>query len=184
MLDRSQASTMEMEHCKSSSRLYEGRILNLRVDNVTLENGRKTTREIVEHRGAAAIVPLLDDCDVILVRQYRYAIGSELLEIPAGTLEAKESPEACAKRELEEETGYRCGELKKILECVVAPGYSSETIHFYLALKLTEGEMRTEEDERIKIEIVPLKSAMEKIRSGEIRDAKTVCGLFRTLDFL
>jgi ADP-ribose pyrophosphatase len=164
--------------------LYEGRILNLRVDRVTLENGRETTREIVEHRGAAAIVPLLDNGDVILVRQYRYAVGSDLLEIPAGTLEDGESPEKCAKRELEEETGYRCGELNKVLECVVAPGYSTERIHFYLARELTKAEMKTEEDERIKVENMPFRLALEKVRRGEIRDSKTVCGLFRTLDFV
>jgi ADP-ribose pyrophosphatase len=149
-----------------------------------LENGRETTREIVEHRGAVAIVPLLDNGEVVLVRQYRYAIGSDLLEIPAGTLETGEKPESCAKRELEEETGYRCGELKKILECVVAPGYSTERIHFYLARGLTRAEMKTEEDELIKIESMPLRSALEKVRRGEIGDAKTVCGLFRTFDFL
>ena len=175
---------MNMEHCTSSSRLYEGRILNLRVDHVTLENGRGTTREIVEHRGAAAIVPLLDNGDVVLVRQYRYAVGSDLLEVPAGTLETGESPESCAKRELEEETGYKCGELVKILECVVAPGYSTERIHFYLARGLTKAEMKTEEDERINVEIMPLKSALAMVRRGDIRDAKTVCGLFRVLDFL
>jgi ADP-ribose pyrophosphatase len=138
----------------------------------------------VEHRGAAAVVPLLDNGDVILVRQYRYSIGSDLLEVPAGILEAGESPAGCAKRELEEETGYRSMELGKILECFVAPGYSTERIHFYLARRLTKAEMKTEEDERTKVEIMPLQSVFEKIRRGEIRDAKTICGLFWTLDLL
>jgi ADP-ribose pyrophosphatase len=158
--------------------------LNLRVDQVTLQEGRTTIREVVEHRGAAAIVPLLHNNEVILVRQYRYAIGSNLLEIPAGTLEIQEDPEHCAKRELEEETGYRCGKIEKILECVVAPGYSTERIHFYLARQLTKTKMKTEEDERIKVETMPLRLALEKIRLGEIHDAKSVCGLFRALDFI
>lgn len=149
-----------------------------------MENGRSTVREVVEHRGAAAIVPILNEDKVVLVRQYRYAIGSDLLEIPAGTLETGEDPEICARRELKEETGYRCNELTKILECYVAPGYSSEKIHFYLAKKLEQSLMNTEEDERIKVEALPIALALSRIRSGEIRDAKTVCGLFRALDYI
>jgi len=176
--------SIELERPITSSRLYNGRIINLRVDKVVVEGGRTTSREIVEHRGASAIVPLLGGSDVILVRQYRYAITSDLLEIPAGTLEPGESPDECAYRELEEETGYKCRELRKILECYVAPGYSTEKIHFYLARELVRSEMRTEEDERIKIELMPIASALEKIRVGEIRDAKTVCALYRVNDLI
>jgi nudix-type nucleoside diphosphatase (YffH/AdpP family) len=157
--------------------------LNLRVDQVELDDGKSTVREVVEHRGAAAIVPLLQD-KVVLVRQFRYAAGSELLEIPAGTLEQGEDPEACAMRELEEETGYKCDELRKMLECFMAPGYSTEKIHFYLARNLEPSKMRTEDDERIQTEAIPIATAMEKIRNGEIHDAKTVCGLYRALEIL
>lgn len=174
---------VRLERCTSSSRLYEGRILNFRVDQVSLDDGKSTIREVVEHRGAVAIVPILAEERVVLVRQYRYAIGSDLLEIPAGTLEIGEVPETCARRELEEETGYRCKELTKILECYVAPGYSSEKIHFYVAKKLEQSVMKTEEDERIKVEVLPITLALAKVRSGEIHDAKTVCGLFRALDY-
>ena len=125
-------SMLKLEHCTKSDSVYKGRILNLRVDQVEFADGTSAIREVVEHRGAAAIVPLLED-NVILVRQFRYAASAELLEIPAGTLEQGEDPEICARRELEEETGYRCNELDKILECFVAPGYSTERIHFYLA---------------------------------------------------
>lgn len=173
-----------MERCVESSRVYEGRILNLRVDRVILDSGRSTVREVVEHHGAAAVVPLLDHENVVLVRQYRYATGTELLEIPAGTLEPGEDPETCARRELEEETGYRCRAIEKILDCFVAPGYSSERIHFYLARGLSKVRMRTEEDEQIKLEILQIQTALKKIRSGEILDAKTVCGLFRAIDFI
>ena len=175
---------MKLEHCTKSSRIYEGKILNLRVDQVQFENSKSTIREVVEHRGAAAIVPILDDEKIILVRQFRYAAGSELLEIPAGTLEPRETPDACANRELEEETGYKSGDIRRILECYVAPGYSTEKIHFYLARKLRRTEMRTEEDERIKIEILPITEALGRIRNAQIQDAKTVCGLYRALELL
>jgi len=166
-----------LEQRISSRRLYDGRILNLRVDEVKIENGKFTSREIVEHRGAAAIVPLLSEGEVILVRQYRYAVSAELLEIPAGTLEPGEEPEDCAKRELEEETGYRCQAIAKVLECFVAPGYSTEKIHIYLAKGLTKTRTKTEEDENITVESFPFVAALDKIRSGEIQDAKTIAGL-------
>jgi ADP-ribose pyrophosphatase len=174
---------LKMERCTRSDSVYRGRILNLRADQVALANGTTALREVVEHRGAAAIVPLLED-KIILVRQYRYAASAELLEIPAGTLEQGEAPEICARRELEEETGYRCNKLDKILECFVAPGYSTERIHFYLARKLERSQMNTEEDEHIELEMMPIENAIEKVRNGEIRDAKTVCGLYRALELL
>ena len=172
-----------MERCTKSDRLYTGKVLNLRVDQVEFGDGTSTVREVVEHRGAAAIVPLIEN-KVVLVRQFRYATSSTLLEIPAGTLEPGEEPEACARRELEEETGYRCNELRKILECFLAPGYSTEKIHFYLATNPEPTKMKTEEDERIELEIVPIAEALEKIRRGEIHDAKTVCGLYRASELL
>ena len=172
-----------MERCTKSDRLYTGKVLNLRVDQVEFGDGTSTVREVVEHRGAAAIVPLIEN-KVVLVRQFRYATSSTLLEIPAGTLELGEEPEACARRELEEETGYRCNELRKILECFLAPGYSTEKIHFYLATQLEPSKMMTEEDERIELEIVPIAEALEKIRRGEIHDAKTVCALYRASELV
>jgi nudix-type nucleoside diphosphatase (YffH/AdpP family) len=172
-----------LERCTKSDIVYRGRILNLRVDQVELDDGKSTVREVVEHRGAAAIVPLLQD-KVVLVRQFRYGAGSELLEIPAGTLERGEDPEACARRELEEETGYKCNELQKMLECFMAPGYSTEKIHFYLARNLELSKTKTEEDEHIQAEVIPIAAAMEKIRKGEIHDSKTICGLYRALEIL
>ncbi len=174
---------MRLERCRKSEQVYSGRILNLRVDQVEIDHGTATVREVVEHRGAAAIVPILGK-SVILVRQFRYAASSDLLEIPAGTLEESETPEACARRELEEETGYRGNDLRKFLECYMAPGYSTEKIHFYLATKLERTRMMTEEDERIRVEAVPVPDAMKKIRNGEIRDAKTICALYRASELL
>ena len=174
---------LKLERCTKSESVYRGRILNLRVDQVEFDDGKSTLREVVEHRGAAAIVPVLQD-KVVLVRQFRYATGSELLEIPAGTLEQGEDPEACARRELEEETGYKCDKLLKMFECFMAPGYSTEKIHFYLARNLRLSKMRTEDDERIQTELIPIAAAMERIRKGEIHDAKTICGLYRAFEIL
>jgi ADP-ribose pyrophosphatase len=173
-----------MEQCTFSKRIYEGKVVNLRVDNVLLDGKQNATREVVEHRGAAVIVPILDRDQVVFVRQYRYPIGTELLEIPAGTLNDGESPEGCARRELEEETGYSSEDIVKMFECYVAPGYSTEKLHFYLARKLTKTQQNPDEDERLIVETISLSNVMEKIRSGEICDAKSICAIFRTSDFI
>jgi ADP-ribose pyrophosphatase len=179
-----QEPRIRLERCTSSSRVYDGRILNFRVDQVMLENGKTTKREIIEHHGAAAIVPVTRDRDVILVRQYRYAITTHLLEIPAGTMEPGERPEQCASRELEEETGYSCKEMEKIMEFFPVPGYSTEKIHVYLAKELIKSKMHTEDDENIELEIMPLHRALEKVRSGEIQDAKSICALYRAAELI
>lgn len=168
-----------MEQATSSRQIYNGNIVNLHVDRVTLADGKSTIREVVEHRGAAAVVPITDAGEVILVRQYRYAVKAELLEIPAGTMEEEETPESCATRELEEETGYVCKELRKVVAFFTAPGYTTELIHVFVAKGLTRTQMRTEEDERIRLEVMPLAEALDKVRSGEIQDAKSICGLYR-----
>lgn len=173
-----------MERCTSTTKVFNGRILNLRVDKVILDDGLQTTREVVEHPGATVIIPLLENNRVLLVKQYRYAIGRELLEIPAGTRKDGESPEICAKRELQEETGYACEELEKVLECYVALGYSTEKIHFYLARRLRRIGQIPDEDERITVVPLPITEALSKIRTGEICDAKTICAIFRILDFV
>ena len=152
--------------------------MNFRLDEVRLENGLVAKREIVEHRGAAAIVPIMDQGRVILVRQYRYPIESDLLEVPAGTLNGEEEPKDCAVRELEEETGYRCDKIRKIAECFVAPGYSTERIHIFLAENLTRTQTKMDEDESIRTETMPFAEALEKVRTGDIRDAKSIVGLY------
>jgi ADP-ribose pyrophosphatase len=156
----------------------------LRVDQLMLGNGKTAKREIIEHRGAAAIVPVIQGRDVVLVRQYRYAVAAELLEVPAGTMEQGETPEECAVRELEEETGFRCKEIEKILEFFPVPGYSTEKIHVYIAKGLSQSKMNTEDDEQISVEILPMENALEKVRSGEIHDAKSICALFRAAELL
>jgi len=165
------------ETITSSKRLFDGRIINLRVDTVMLPNGKLSQREIVEHRGAVAMVPMLDRETVILVRQFRRAAGGVLLEIPAGTREYEEDLELCARRELAEEINYEPRCLMKLFHSYVAPGYSTEVIHTFLALDLAPTEGHTDEDEFLEIVTLPLTEAIGKIRTGEIIDSKTISGL-------
>ncbi len=165
------------ETVTSSQRVFDGRIINLRLDTVVLPNGKTSQREIVEHRGAVAMVPMLDRDTVILVRQFRRAAAAALLEIPAGTRDPDEDIEACARRELAEEINYQPGRMVKLFHSYQAPGYSTEVIHTFLALDLTPTEGHTDEDEFLEILPMPFAEAVEKIRSGEIIDAKTISGL-------
>ncbi len=161
--------------------LYRGRVVTLRLDTVRLPNGTIAQREIVEHRGAVAIVPLMDADTVLLIRQYRRAVGETLLEIPAGTLEPDEPPDRCAQRELEEETGYRAGNLRHLFSQYLAPGYSQEVLHVYLAEELTRTRQQTDADEIVELAPVPLQQIEPMILKGEIKDAKTIAGLLMTL---
>lgn len=160
-----------------SETLYDGRLIGLRRDKVMLPNGRMSTREIVVHPGAVAIVPLLDDGRVILVKQYRYAVGKTLMEIPAGTLHPNETAEECALRELREEIGYTAGKLEHLTSIYIAPGYSTELIHVFLATNLTPASGETDEDEFIEPLAIPLDEAISQINEGKIQDAKTVAAL-------
>ncbi len=160
-----------------SRRIFEGRIVNMRVDTVELPNGRTSTREVVEHRGAVAIVPMLDHETVVLVRQYRQPVGGTLLEIPAGTLEKGEEPFDCASRELAEEIGYHPEKLTKMFHSYLAPGYSTEMLHTFLAEDLKRVGENRDADEFMEIVTMSLTDAVEMIRSGEIIDAKSICGL-------
>lgn len=161
----------------SSERIYDGRVVNLRVDTVELPDGRQAKREIVEHRGAVAIVPLLDHSRIVMVRQYRQPAGEVLTEIPAGTLDCGEDPEACARRELMEEIGYSPGKLTKMFSTYLAPGYSSEMLHTFLAEDLTPAKAEHDDDEFLEVVTVDLDDAVRMIRDGRIKDAKTVCGV-------
>jgi len=172
------------EQTLESKMIYRGRVVALRVDKVQMPNGKVAEREIVEHRGAVAIVPLLNKNTVLLIRQYRQAVGEVLLEIPAGTLEPGEHPDACAGRELEEETGYRAGHLKKLFSQYLAPGYSQEVLHVYLAEQLEPTTQQTEEDENVELAPLSLPAVPALIEQGEIKDAKTIAGLLMTLRLL
>lgn len=161
--------------------VYRGRVVTLRLDTVRMPDGHETKREVVEHHGAVAIVPRLDEKTVVLIRQFRQAVGETLLEIPAGTLEEDEERDACAARELEEETGYRPGKLRRMFSQYLAPGYSSEVLHAYLAEDLTLAQTNLDADEEI--ELVPLEIARIEpmILSGEIKDAKSIAALLVAL---
>ncbi len=168
------------EETVQSRRIYTGRTFKLLKDKVRLPNGVITAREVVDHPGAVAIVPLIDNKSVILVRQYRYAVKDTLWEIPAGTIEPGEQPLACAKRELAEETGYRAGSFELLFECYLAPGYSSEKITMYLAKKLSAENAKNDEDEIIYAQSFEVSKALRMIIQNKIRDAKTISGLLFT----
>lgn len=154
--------------------VYDGKVVRLRVDEVRVEDGSTRIREVVEHPGAVAILPILPDGRLVLIRQYRYSVGGWILEVPAGTLEEGESPEECAARELEEETGYRAKHLRRILTIFPAPGYSSERLHLFIAEDLEKGVQRREEDERIRVVEMGLDEAVEELVEGGEADAKTL----------
>lgn len=165
------------EETISSKNIFKGRILQLRVDTVRLPNSKESTREIVEHAGAVAILALDDAGNIILVRQYRKAVEQLLLEIPAGTLEVGEDPLVCAQRELREETGFSADCWEEILSYYSAPGFCNEKLHIYLAKGLREGQMDTDEDEFVETVRMPLPKAYEMIFSGEIIDGKSIIAL-------
>ncbi len=159
--------------------IYRGRTFDVDVDRVRLPNGREMELELVHHRGAAAVVPVTDDGHVLLVRQYRYATGGWLLEVPAGKLDGGESPETCARRECEEETGFRAGSLQPLGWIWTTPGFADEKIWLYLATELEETAQTLEDDEVLSLERVPLAEAVEKAFQGEIHDGKSAIALMR-----
>ena len=156
---------------------YEGKLINVRIDTIRLNEGRQRQREIVEHPGAVAIVPVRDDGRIVLVRQYRPAVGKSLLELPAGTVESDEATAVTAERELAEETGIRAAELMELVRFFVSPGWCNEELVVYVATGLTAGDPDTEDDEEIDVEAVELSRVPELIRSGQIGDAKTMVGI-------
>jgi ADP-ribose pyrophosphatase len=166
-----------MEKTLESRLLHEGRHFSFHRDEVELPSGYRTQRDVVRHPGAVAIVPVLPDGRVVMIRQYRYAAGKELLEIPAGTLEPGEPPLECARRELMEETGYEAGEMEALLSCYMAPGYSSEVIHFFVARGLMEAVGEPEPDEEIAVERLELEEVLGMIAENVIEDAKTIIGV-------
>ncbi len=156
--------------------IYSGRIFDLKVHQLETVSGRKIEREFVDHPGAVAIIAL-EQGKLLFVRQYRYSVKEWLLEVPAGTLEGDESPAECAKRELEEETGYKAGRVREIFRAYVAPGYSNELIHFFFAEELREGSSCPEEDEITQVIWIDLQKALEMVLRGEIRDLKTISAI-------
>ncbi|HUT75530.1 MAG TPA: NUDIX hydrolase [Armatimonadota bacterium] len=165
------------EETVASTRAFKGSLINVRVDRVRLADGTETRREVVEHPGAVAVLPFLDERHVVLERQFRQPTGEVLWEIPAGTLHPGEDPERCAGRELEEETGYSADKLELLASPYLAPGYSSEVIHIFVATGLRKTERNTDHDERVHPVVVEFTRALEMVRRGEIKDAKTLCAV-------
>ncbi len=171
---------MKLEEKKITSKeIFEGKVMRVTVDRVELPNGAEAVRELVHHRGAVCVLPMTDEGEVICVRQFRYAHGEVLLEIPAGKLEEGEyDHRAAALRELSEETGARCSELIYLGKLYPSPAIFTEVIHMYLAKGLTFGETHPDDDEFLEVERIPLEKLKDMVMRGEIYDAKTqVCVL-------
>ena len=162
----------------TSELIYQGRVFKLFRDNVTLQNNRSVNLDVIRHPGAAAIVALTDHSEIYMLKQYRYAAGGFIWEIPAGTLDPGESPLSCAQREIVEEAGVSADSWDKIGEITPVPGYSDERIHLFLAKDLKPSRQNLDDDEIIAIHKINFKEALSMAYSGEISDAKTIAGLF------
>ena len=178
---RSLMPDSQPEPTVESRTVFQGRILNLRVDTVQMPNGRLTTREIAEHSHSVCAVPIDAQGNVLMVRQYRKPIEMELLEVVAGGIEANEDPYEAALRELQEEIGHTAGNLQLLSRFWVSPGWCTEYMHAYLATDLTPASLAADDDENISVVRVPLDSVLGLIESGEIQDAKSIASLLLAL---
>uniref|UniRef100_A0A7C4Y6A9 NUDIX hydrolase n=1 Tax=candidate division WOR-3 bacterium TaxID=2052148 RepID=A0A7C4Y6A9_UNCW3 len=165
-----------MEKCLESKRIYTGKILNLNVDRVILENGEKSFREYVMHRGAVAAIPIIDN-RIIFVKQYRYAVRDYIVEIPAGTIEIGEEPEKTLKRELIEEIGYNAGKLTHLYSYYSTPGFTNEILHLYIAEELREEKGGKDPDEELEVISFSFDESLKMLKEGKIKDGKTIIGL-------
>ncbi len=162
----------------SSHLIHSGRVFNIFKDNITLENDTSVDLEVIRHPGASAIVAITARKEILMLKQYRYAVGGFIWEIPAGTISGKEPPLACARRELQEETGYSANTWKKLGEITPVPGYSDERIHLFLAQDLEEKVQHLDHDEILVVHKVDYQQVGNMIDNGEIQDAKTLSALF------
>ncbi|MBL0938838.1 MAG: NUDIX hydrolase [Gemmatimonadaceae bacterium] len=171
----------------SGERVYSGRIISVDLDTVRFPDGSTGKLEMIRHPGASAVVPVLradeDDPEVVLIRQYRYAAEQFLYEIPAGRLDPGETPEQCAARELQEETGYRAARIERLFTMYTTPGFTDEKIHLFLATDLTAGDAAREADEFMELVPTRLSAALTMIEQGAIQDAKTALALFYAATF-
>ena len=157
--------------------LHQGRVFRMVRENVTLDNGVSTDLDYIEHPGAAAIVPIIAPGEVLLIKQYRHALKQYIWEIPAGTLDPGEPVMDCARRELIEETGYAAEAWRKLGDITPVPGYSDERVHLFLATELAAARQELDADEVIAVHRMPLAQALDMVTQGEIKDAKSICGL-------
>ena len=172
----------------NSEELHRGKIITLNCESVRLPDGSLADMDILRHPGASAVVPFLsgpmgDEPQILLLRQYRYAAGGYLYEIPAGRLDEGETPLECATRELKEETGCTADHIEPMTSILTTPGFTDEVIHLFMATGLTHGEPNREADEFVEIVIMRLSEALERISAGEITDSKTILALLFAAGF-
>lgn len=171
------------ETCLDRESLFDGILLNVFRDRVELPDGRESVREWIDHPGAAAVVPVFENGDTVLLRQFRYPARKEFVEVPAGKFDEEgEEPETVARRELEEETGWRADRLKHVGAFYPCIGYSNEIIHFYVARDLSPGDAGLEEEEFVEPFRLPFETAVASVRRGEIEDMKTMVALLLAAD--
>jgi ADP-ribose pyrophosphatase len=165
------------KHLLQSRRVYEGDIINLRVDDLQLGDGQATSREVVEHNGGVVIACQPTEHEIILIKQYRYSVDRELIELPAGRIEKSEPPLHAAQRELTEETGYKATDWEETAKLYSAPGFCNEILYLYRATKVEFVGKSLDEDEETEVIVLPLQKAWQLVHTQEIWDAKTVAAL-------
>lgn len=166
-----------IEKTITSKKIYEGKVINLRIDTVELDDKKYSKREIIEHNGGSCVVAITDEGEIVLVKQYRKAADKFLLELPAGKINPSEDPKDCVKRELMEETGIRTDDIELLFKFYSTPGFCNEVIYVYKAKNLVFGEPQPDVDEDIEVILVSLDQAVKMIEKGEIIDAKTISGI-------
>ena len=174
---------MPFELIKSET-ILQGRAFKIRRDYLKTPNGGETRLEIIEHGGSVVLIPIDNDGNLLFVRQYRHAVGKDLLELPAGTRDGDEPFEECAAREMREETGMQADKLQKVGEFYLAPGYSSEFTVVFLATGLKDNPLDADDDEFLQVEKIPLKQAIEMVERGDVPDAKSLAALLLAKPYL
>jgi ADP-ribose pyrophosphatase len=165
------------EKTVESREVYKGGIISVNVLDVVLPDGKRAKRDVVRHPGASVIIPLSEDSELYMVRQFRKPIERETLELPAGKLDSGEDPKECAKRELKEETGLEAEEMKPLISLYSTPGFSDEILHMFVATGLKEGKACADEDEFISWEKIPVKKLVDMVLNHEVTDGKTIIGI-------
>jgi ADP-ribose pyrophosphatase len=170
---------------KNSKVVFNGIMLSLKVDTIEYKNGNTGKREVAIHPGGAAVVPVTSEGKIVLLTQFRHPVQKDTLEIPAGKLDNNEDPFVCAKRELEEETGYRSDNIKKLGEIYTTPGFCNEVLHLYIARDLVPGDHNREDgEEGMELFELTFDEIDEKIKNGELLDAKTICAVYMAKQIL
>ncbi|MCA6070712.1 MAG: NUDIX hydrolase [Endomicrobium sp.] len=166
-----------IEKLIKKNRIFKGKILDLFCDDVELPNGELATREYLQNSGATTVLPFLDRENIVLVKQFRYPLNQITYELPAGKMDKDETPLACVIRELQEETGYKAKRLEELLSFYPTTAFSTEIIHLFAAFGLKEGVPNPDKDEFVSKEILSFKDAVKMVRTGEIKDSKTIIAL-------